>query len=80
MSNVDFPRQLFYLFPPPFFFFNPPEDMFIDLRERNIDVREKQQSIAFCTCPDWESNLQPFGIRMMLQPTEPPSQGPFILS
>ena len=58
-------------------------------RERNIDVREKHQLVAFCTCLEEGSNLQPRhapwpGIKlatfrlhgMMLQPTEPPSQGP----
>ena len=25
-------------------------------------------------CFDWKSNLQPFGVWMMLQPTQPPSQ------
>ena len=28
-------------------------------RERNIDVREKHQSVACCTHPDWGLNLQP---------------------
>ena len=28
-------------------------------RERNIDVREKHQLVACCTCPDWVPNLQP---------------------
>ena len=28
-------------------------------RERGIDVREKHQSVASCTCPDWGSNPQP---------------------
>ena len=43
-------------------------------QERNIDVREKQEPMVFCTCPDrglnlqpryvpWESNLQPFGVQ-----------------
>ena len=30
--------------------------------ERNIDVRKKHSSVASCRCPDWESNLQPFGV------------------
>ena len=28
-------------------------------RKRNIDMREKHQSVAFCTFPDQESNPQP---------------------
>ena len=57
-------------------------------RERGIDVRKKHWSVASHTCPNRESNLQPryvswSGIKhspfwfneMMLQPTEPPSQG-----
>ena len=27
--------------------------------ERNIDVREKHQSVASCLHPDWGQNLQP---------------------
>ena len=46
-------------------------------RGRNIDVREKHQSIAFRICPKQGSNPQPFGTLMMHQPTEPPGQGPW---
>ena len=49
--------------------------MFIDLRARNMHVREKHQllvahmrlywgsNLQLGTCPDLESNLQPFGVR-----------------
>ena len=37
------------------------EDMFIDERERNSNVREKHQSVASYTHPNWESNPRPFG-------------------
>ena len=30
-----------------------------EARERNTDVREKHQSVASSTCPDWGPNLQP---------------------
>ena len=51
--------------------------------ERNINVREKHRSVASCTCPtrdqtcnpgtcpDWESNLQPFTLQDNVQPPEP---------
>ena len=29
--------------------------------KRKMDVREKHQSVASRTCPDWGLNLQPFG-------------------
>ena len=32
-------------------------------RERNIDVRKKHILVASHMCPDWGSNLQPFGVR-----------------
>ena len=41
----------------------------------NIDMRERHQLVASCTCPDQDSNPQPLGVRATLQPTEPPSQG-----
>ena len=49
------------------FFLNPHPNMFIDFRERgrdremerNIDVREKHQSLASCMCSDWGPNPQP---------------------
>ena len=57
-------------------------------RERNIDVREKRQSIASHTHPNWGSKPATWACaltgnwtcnllvyRMMLQPTEPPGQG-----
>ena len=44
-------------------------------RERNIDGREKHWLVASHVHPDQELNLQTFGVQMMLQPTEPPSQG-----
>ena len=67
--------------------------MFIDFRKRgregerqkDIDVREKHQSVSSRThpdtglnhslamCPDWELNLQPFGTQDNA-PTEPPGQ------
>ena len=31
-------------------------------REREIDVREKRQSVASCVCPDQGLNLKPFGL------------------
>ena len=30
--------------------------------KRDIDVREKHWSVAFCMCPDQELNLQPFDV------------------
>ena len=57
-----------------FCFESAPKDMFIDLRERNIDMREKYWSVASRARPDQrsnpnvgmypdrESNLQPFGV------------------
>ena len=57
-------------------------------RERNIDVREKQQSVAsVCAltadrthnlgmCPDWESNRQPFSLQAGTQSAEPHRPGP----
>ena len=56
-------------------------------RERNIDVREKHWLVAFCkhpdqgqthnlgTCPDWESNLRPFGLQGDAPPIEPHQPG-----
>ena len=59
-------------------------------RERNVNVREKHQLVASCMhpnhvdrglnhklgmCLDRESNPQPFGYGMMLQPTEPRQPG-----
>ena len=65
------------------------------MRERSIDRLPPICSPTGCTawpksgigdqthnlgmCPDWESNLQPFGYGKMLQPTEPHWPGPFIL-
>ena len=51
-------------------------------KERNINVREKHQSVATCTpptwdmacntvlCPNWESNQWPFGLWKDAHPTE----------
>ena len=66
-------------------YISSPKDILFSLllereewRGRIIDVREKHQLVAsICTwtgygrCPDWESDLQPFGYRTMLQPTGP---------
>ena len=47
------------------------------MRERSIDLLSsvyawtKDQTCNIGICPDRESNLQPFGYGMMLQPTEP---------
>ena len=30
---------------------------------RNINVSEKHQSVASCKLPNWELNLQPFGVQ-----------------
>ena len=83
------------------FFKNPHLRIwFIDFRERrrervgggerdwDIDMREKHQSIASCTHPNWRLSPQPKYVpwpwiapaavlvyRMTLQPTEPPGQG-----
>ena len=58
-------------------------------RERTIDVGEKHQRVSSHTpparhlahnpgmCPDWESNLQPFGSQSGAQSTENTSQGYF---
>ena len=48
-------------------FLYSPKDMLTDFRERgreremerNIDVREKHQSLASCMCSDWGPNPQP---------------------
>ena len=58
-------------------------DKNIETWERNIDwllptctrTRIKGQ---LGMCPDWESKLQPFGYRMMCQPTEPHQPGLFL--
>ena len=49
-----------------YFFLNPHLRIFLLILEReggegerSIDVREKQQSVAFPMLPDWEWNLQP---------------------
>ena len=48
--------------------------MVIDFqRQRNISVRERHQSVASRTHPNYDSNLQPSGV--WDAPPEPPSQG-----
>ena len=56
-------------------------------RERNINVKEKHQLVAFCMpstgdtahnsgmCPDGESNQQPFSLQNDAQPNEPYHSG-----
>ena len=60
-------------------------------RERNINVREKHQSVASCMpptrdlarnpgmCPDWELNQQYFGSQASAHPTEPCQPGLFFV-
>ena len=61
--------------------------------ERNIDAREKHRLVVptpglgigdrthnLCMCPGQESNLQPFGYRMTLQPAEPHQPGSFFMA
>ena len=43
-------------------------------RERETE-RERHQLVDSHMCPDRESNPQPFGYRMILQPTEPHQVG-----
>ena len=53
--------------------------MFIAFREKRRERERKRsmwkRNINVGIFPYWESNLQPFGDRMMLQATEPPGQG-----
>ena len=59
-------------------------------RRRNIDVREKRQSLYALTgdrtrnpgmCPDWESHWGPFAVQNNAQPTEPHCSGlPLVLN
>ena len=49
-------------------------------RERNLDVREKHRLVASYTCPDRESNPQPFGYGMTLQPTRSYQPGLYLIS
>ena len=48
-------------------------------RERNLDVREKHRLVASYTCPDRESNPQPFGYGMTLQPTRSYQPGLYLM-
>ena len=67
--------------------------LFLDRGERKEKEREKYQCVvASCApptedparnpgmCPNWESNLRPFGLQASAQPTEPHQPGHQVLS
>ena len=59
-------------------FLSLPEDMFIDFRERGINLSFHllmHLLLDACLCPHWGLNLQPWCIGTVLSPTELPGQG-----